>query len=211
MAAGVRVSVWRDPAGGWHNIGSRLIRMSSRLTPEQLRPYRWFGPNDLRSFGHRSRARQMGLGPADWEGKPVIAILNTWSELKPCHLHFKILRLNEAIKRHSRRLLAERRGIRRRAPCRPTSVVSPPEAPPGRREFSHSLGRRRTKKKRRPAWSGTAFGRLPLEFLRTPIKGVSLTSSGLSRSFAGCGRRSCRGRLASLAGGLPNSRGSHRG
>ena len=62
-----------------------------RLTPEQLRSYRWFGPNDLRSFGHRSRARQMGLGPEDWEGKPVIAILNTWSEINPCHLHFKVL------------------------------------------------------------------------------------------------------------------------
>jgi dihydroxy-acid dehydratase len=65
-----------------------------RLTPEQLRSHRWFGPNDLRSFGHRSRARQMGLGPADWQGKPVIAILNTWSELVPCHLHFKILAEN---------------------------------------------------------------------------------------------------------------------
>lgn len=62
-----------------------------RLTPEQLRSFRWFGPNDLRSFGHRSRARQMGLGPEDWAGKPVIAILNTWSEINPCHLHFKIL------------------------------------------------------------------------------------------------------------------------
>ncbi|MDQ3620874.1 MAG: L-arabinonate dehydratase [Verrucomicrobiota bacterium] len=61
------------------------------LTAEQLRSWRWFGPNDLRSFGHRSRARQMGLGPEDWQGKPVIAILNTWSELNPCHLHFKIL------------------------------------------------------------------------------------------------------------------------
>ncbi len=62
-----------------------------RLTPERLRSYRWFGPNDLRSFGHRSRARQMGLGPEDWAGKPVIAILNTWSEINPCHLHFKVL------------------------------------------------------------------------------------------------------------------------
>ena len=33
----------------------------------------------------------MGLAPADWQGKPVIAILNTWSELVPCHLHFKVL------------------------------------------------------------------------------------------------------------------------
>lgn len=68
--------------------------MSSRLSSEQLRSFRWFGPNDLRSFGHRSRARQMGLGPEDWEGKPVIAILNTWSEINPCHLHFKVLAEN---------------------------------------------------------------------------------------------------------------------
>lgn len=65
-----------------------------RLTPEQLRSWRWFGPDDLRSFGHRSRARQMGLGPQDWKGKPVIAILNTWSEFNPCHLHFKVLAEN---------------------------------------------------------------------------------------------------------------------
>ncbi|HYR57497.1 MAG TPA: L-arabinonate dehydratase [Chthoniobacteraceae bacterium] len=68
--------------------------MTHRLSPEQLRSFRWFGPNDLRSFGHRSRARQMGLGPEDWEGKPVIAILNTWSEINPCHLHFKVLAEN---------------------------------------------------------------------------------------------------------------------
>ena len=60
-----------------------------RLTPSQLRSSRWFAPDDLRSFGHRSRARQMGLGPADWQGRPVIAILNTWSEFAHCHLHFK--------------------------------------------------------------------------------------------------------------------------
>ncbi|MDB6150676.1 MAG: dihydroxy-acid dehydratase [Chthoniobacter sp.] len=36
----------------------------------------------------------MGLGPEDWEGKPVIAILNTWSEINPCHLHFKVLAEN---------------------------------------------------------------------------------------------------------------------
>ena len=68
--------------------------MPTRLTPEELRSFRWFGPNDLRSFGHRSRARQMGLGPEDWAGKPVIAILNTWSEINPCHLHFKVLAEN---------------------------------------------------------------------------------------------------------------------
>ncbi|MFK7867845.1 MAG: L-arabinonate dehydratase [Roseobacter sp.] len=56
---------------------------------DQLRSARWFAPDDLRSFGHRSRAMQMGLSADDWDGKPVIAILNTWSELQPCHMHFK--------------------------------------------------------------------------------------------------------------------------
>jgi len=31
----------------------------------------------------------MGYGPEDWEGKPIIAILNTWSDAQPCHMHFK--------------------------------------------------------------------------------------------------------------------------
>jgi dihydroxy-acid dehydratase len=60
-------------------------------TPEDLRSRRWFGPADLRSFGHRSRAKQMGWDSEDWEGKPVIGILNTWSDLNTCHTHFKIV------------------------------------------------------------------------------------------------------------------------
>ena len=60
-------------------------------TPDDLRSRRWFGPADLRSFGHRSRAKQMGWDSEDWEGKPVIGILNTWSDLNTCHTHFKIL------------------------------------------------------------------------------------------------------------------------
>jgi dihydroxy-acid dehydratase len=62
---------------------------STRKTPESLRSARWFGPDDLRTFGHRSRIMQMGYGPADWEGRPIIAILNTWSDINPCHAHFK--------------------------------------------------------------------------------------------------------------------------
>ena len=57
--------------------------------PEDLRSARWFAPDDLRSMGHRSRAMQMGLDRADWEGKPVIAIINTWSDLSPCHHHLR--------------------------------------------------------------------------------------------------------------------------
>ena len=58
-------------------------------TPEDLRSARWFAPDDLRSMGHRSRAMQMGLDGEDWEGKPVIAIINTWSDLSPCHHHLR--------------------------------------------------------------------------------------------------------------------------
>lgn len=56
---------------------------------KDLRSARWFAPDDLRSMGHRSRALQMGLAAEDWEGKPVIAIINTWSDLSPCHHHLR--------------------------------------------------------------------------------------------------------------------------
>ncbi len=60
-----------------------------RRTADSLRSARWFAPDDLRSFGHRSRAMQMGYAPEEWAGRPVIAILNTWSDAQPCHMHFK--------------------------------------------------------------------------------------------------------------------------
>ncbi|HSI57643.1 MAG TPA: L-arabinonate dehydratase [Ideonella sp.] len=60
-----------------------------RLAYASLRSARWFAPDDLRSFGHRSRMMQMGYAPADWVGKPLIAIVNTWSDINPCHGHFK--------------------------------------------------------------------------------------------------------------------------
>ena len=62
---------------------------SAPKTSATLRNARWFGPADLRSFGHRSRAMQMGYAPDEWQGKPIIAIVNTWSDLQPCHVHFK--------------------------------------------------------------------------------------------------------------------------
>lgn len=63
--------------------------MERRLLPHDLRSHRWFGPDDLRSFGHRSRTKQMGYGTADFAGKPVIGILNTWSDLATCHTHLR--------------------------------------------------------------------------------------------------------------------------
>jgi len=69
----------------------------SQKTAKSLRSYRWFGPDDLRSFGHRSRAASMGCIQADYAGKPVIGIINTWSDANPCHSHLR--ERAEAVKR----------------------------------------------------------------------------------------------------------------
>ncbi len=61
----------------------------ARKKPEELRSHRWYGVKDLRSFGHRSRTAQMGYNRSDYLGKPVIAIINTWSDINPCHSHFR--------------------------------------------------------------------------------------------------------------------------
>ena len=57
--------------------------------PAQLRSHQWFGKDDLRSFGHRSRLKGMGFDDIDYQNRPVVAILNTWSELNTCHSHFR--------------------------------------------------------------------------------------------------------------------------
>ena len=71
----------------------------SRRTPQQLRSYRWFGDGPigsaadggagLRTVSHRSRMRQLGYSADEHLGKPVIAILNTWSGINPCHMHLR--------------------------------------------------------------------------------------------------------------------------
>jgi len=57
--------------------------------PSTLRSARWFAPDDQRSFGHRSRLKQMGFTNEDFRAKPVIGILNTWSDMNNCHTHFR--------------------------------------------------------------------------------------------------------------------------
>lgn len=62
---------------------------SNSIQPQELRSARWFAPDDLRSFGHRSRMMQLGYSEADFMGKPIIGVLNTWSEINSCHSHFR--------------------------------------------------------------------------------------------------------------------------
>ncbi len=69
--------------------------MAGQKTPQQLRSYRWFGGEGpareagLRAVSHRSRMRQLGVAAEEHLGKPVIAILNTWAEINPCHMHLR--------------------------------------------------------------------------------------------------------------------------
>ena len=80
------------PAGHFRYKAASIFMTEARSTrrnPEQLRSARWFAPDDLRSFGHRSRLKGMGWADADYRAKPVIGILNTWSDLNTCHSHLR--------------------------------------------------------------------------------------------------------------------------
>ncbi|MBF9036762.1 dihydroxy-acid dehydratase [Rhodobacterales bacterium HKCCE2091] len=57
-------------------------------SPKDLRSARWFAPDDLRSFGQRSRMMQLGYAEEEFRDKPIIGVLNTWSEINSCHGHF---------------------------------------------------------------------------------------------------------------------------
>ncbi|MGR4851437.1 L-arabinonate dehydratase [Streptomyces sp. LARHCF252] len=63
--------------------------MSDEKRPEELRSHQWYGTEGLRTFSHRARTRQLGYLPEEHLGKPVIAILNTWSDINPCHVHLR--------------------------------------------------------------------------------------------------------------------------
>ena len=63
--------------------------MSAGKTVDQLRSQRWFAATDMRGFSHRQRTQQMGMRREEFMGKPVIAVLNSWSEMSPCHAHLR--------------------------------------------------------------------------------------------------------------------------
>src|SRR5262249_9955140 len=71
-------------------VQSREVHVRNRKSPSDLRSHRWFGRDDLRAFGHRSRPKQSGFTEEDLTGKPIVAILNTWSDANPCHTHFRL-------------------------------------------------------------------------------------------------------------------------
>jgi dihydroxy-acid dehydratase len=68
-----------------------------KKTLAELRSRRWFTAGGMRAFAHRQRAQQMGLRREDVVNRPCIAIVNTWSDLSPCHAHLR--ERAEAVKR----------------------------------------------------------------------------------------------------------------
>src|SRR3954468_17296483 len=55
----------------------------------QFRSARWYDAPTRMGHVHRQRTAQAGLTPCDYRGKPVIGIFSTWSDLNPCHAHFR--------------------------------------------------------------------------------------------------------------------------
>lgn len=60
----------------------------ARKTPETLRSRRWFGEGPG-STEHTSHALQAGYSREEFQGRPVIGIVNTWSDMNPCHAHLR--------------------------------------------------------------------------------------------------------------------------
>ena len=59
--------------------------------PKKLRSSQWFGGDRKNAFMHRSWMKNQGLPSHLFDGRPVIGICNTWSELTPCNAHLRII------------------------------------------------------------------------------------------------------------------------
>ncbi len=66
-------------------------------TLDQLRSRRWFANTGMRGFAHRQRMQQQGVRREDVMDRPMVAVINTWSDLSPCHAHLR--ERAEAVKR----------------------------------------------------------------------------------------------------------------
>ena len=65
--------------------------MTPKKKPEDLRSQKWFGRQDRDGFAYRSWVKGKGVPHDQFDGRPVIGICNTFSELTPCNSHFRTL------------------------------------------------------------------------------------------------------------------------
>ncbi|MCX7151562.1 MAG: dihydroxy-acid dehydratase [Proteobacteria bacterium] len=63
----------------------------AKKAPKQLRSQAWFGREDIYGFIYRSWTKNRGIPHDQFDGRPVIGICNTWSELTPCNTHFRVI------------------------------------------------------------------------------------------------------------------------
>ena len=61
----------------------------AKIDPTKLRSYTWFNGKEYYNFSRRANLRSMGFSREIFFGKPVIGIINTWSDFAQCHAHFK--------------------------------------------------------------------------------------------------------------------------
>src|SRR5260221_386382 len=79
-----------------HRRGVRYLRgkgdllMAKKKDPG-LRSVKWFGREDIYGFIYRGWVKNRGVPQDQFDGRPVIGICNTWSELTPCNTHFRTL------------------------------------------------------------------------------------------------------------------------
>ena len=69
----------------------------TKYPTKSLRSAEWFGSQDKNGFMYRSWMKNQGIPEHHFQGKPVIGICNTWSELTPCNSHFR--ELAESVRR----------------------------------------------------------------------------------------------------------------
>ncbi len=62
-----------------------------RKKPQDLRSHQWFGRQDRDGFAYRSWLKGKGIPQDQFDGRPVVGICNTFSELNPCNSHFRTL------------------------------------------------------------------------------------------------------------------------
>ncbi|MET3926971.1 L-arabinonate dehydratase [Devosia sp. 2618] len=65
-----------------------MSQNSRTMTLADLRSQRWFGAEGQPGNHKSYRTKQMGYTSEDFQGKPVVGIINTWSDLNSCHTHF---------------------------------------------------------------------------------------------------------------------------
>jgi len=90
----VKAEYWARPLNQKPTNTTRIMDSKKKLS---LRSHAWFGKHDRDGFMHRSWMKNQGYPDDLFDGRPVIGICNTWSELTPCNGHFR--ELAEFVKR----------------------------------------------------------------------------------------------------------------